>query len=100
MPAITETGEALKKRIQHERRIELVFEGHRYFDVRRWKIANETETKNIVGVTIAKKSNGEFTFTPKNLITRTWNDKLYLLPIPRTEIDRSLGSLTQTNGYN
>ncbi|HNX54016.1 MAG TPA: RagB/SusD family nutrient uptake outer membrane protein [Prolixibacteraceae bacterium] len=100
MPAITETGEALKKRIQHERRIELVFEGHRYFDVRRWKIANETETKNIVGVTIAKKSNGEFTFTPKNLITRTWNDKLYLLPIPRTEIDRSLGSLTQNNGYN
>src|SRR5690606_11167929 len=39
MPDITETGAALKQRYQEERRIELVFEQHRYFDVRRWMIA-------------------------------------------------------------
>jgi hypothetical protein len=100
MPAITDSGEALKKRIQHERRIELVFEGHRYFDVRRWKIANETETKNIIGINILKAADGTKTYTVKNLITRRWDDKLYLLPIPRAEIDRSLNSLVQNPGYN
>lgn len=100
MPPVTDTGAALKKRIQHERRIELVFEGHRYFDVRRWKIANETETKNIMGITIVKNADGTKTYSPKNLITRSWNDRLYLLPIPRVEIDRSVGSLTQNAGYN
>lgn len=100
MPAITDSGEALKKRIQHERRIELVFEGHRYFDVRRWKIANETETKNIIGINIAKAAGGTKTYSIKNLITRRWDDKLYLLPIPRAEIDRSLNSLVQNPGYN
>ncbi len=99
MPPVTESGEALLKRIRHERQIELVFEGHRYFDVRRWKIANETETKNIIGIAITKSPSGVKSYTTKNLITRTWNDRLYLLPIPREEIDRSLGSLTQNPGY-
>ncbi|MGD9930806.1 MAG: RagB/SusD family nutrient uptake outer membrane protein [Mangrovibacterium sp.] len=100
MPEVTESGEALKKRIQHERRIELVFEGHRYFDVRRWKVAQETETKDILGVSIVKAADGTKTYSTKNLITRSWNDRLYLLPIPRAEIDRSLESLTQNPGYN
>ena len=100
MPPVTESGDALKKRIQHERRIELVFEHHRYFDVRRWKIANETETKDIIGINIVKATDGTKTYTYKNLITCNWDDKLYLLPIPRAEIDRSLGSLEQNPGYN
>ncbi len=100
MPAITESGAALKKRIQHERRIELVFEGHRYFDVRRWEIVNETETKDIIGLAITKASDGTKTYNVVNLITRSWNDKYNLLPIPREEIDRSLGSLDQNPGYN
>lgn len=100
MPPVTDSGDALKNRIQHERRIELVFEGHRYFDVRRWKIANETETKNIIGISIVKAADGTKTYTNKNLITRHWDDKLYLLPIARAEIDRSLNSLVQNQGYN
>lgn len=100
MPDVEDTGNALLKRIQNERRIELVFEGHRYFDLRRWKIANETETKNIIGVTILKETNGTKTYSIKNLITRTWHNRLYLLPIPRAEIDRSKGSLTQNPDYN
>jgi hypothetical protein len=103
MPDVPETisGDALKKRIRNERRIELVFEGHRYFDIRRWKIASETETKNILGVSITKSDDGTKTYNfKKNLITRTWDDRLYLLPIPREEIDRSLNSLEQNPGYN
>lgn len=100
MPPITESVDALKERIYHERRIELVFEGQRYFDVRRWKIADETGTKDIIGMHIVKESDGSFTYSYTTLINRTWDDRLYLLPIPRAEIDRSLGSLDQNPGYN
>jgi hypothetical protein len=33
----------MRNKIRHERRIELAFEGHRFFDVRRWKIAEQTD---------------------------------------------------------
>ncbi len=96
----TISGDALEKRIQNERRIELVFEGHRYFDVRRWKIAGETESKNILGVSIINDGGTKTYNFEKNLITRNWDSRLYLLPIPREEIDRSLNSLEQNSGYN
>lgn len=41
MPPVTASGEELLDKIYHERMIELAFEGHRYFDVRRWKIAKK-----------------------------------------------------------
>ncbi len=100
MPDVTESGEELLERIQHERRIELVFEGHRYFDVRRWEIADETETNNIMGVTIEKLGDDTKTYASKLLIERSWDDRLILLPIPRAEVDRSQGGLVQNPGYN
>ncbi len=101
MPAVDDAGEDLLRRIRNERRIELVFEGHRYFDVRRWKIAPQTESKNIMGINITKQDNGTKTYdyTTNLLITRQWDDNLYLLPIPQTEIDRSLDKLLQNPGY-
>ncbi len=101
MPDVADVGDALLKRIQNERRIELAFEGHRFFDVRRWKIASDTESKDIMGVTIKKMLNGTKTYEPRLLIDRpTWDDKWLLLPIPRAEINRSLGALKQNPGYN
>jgi starch-binding outer membrane protein, SusD/RagB family len=41
MPDVAESGEALKKRYKNERRIEMVFENQRFFDVRRWMIGSE-----------------------------------------------------------
>lgn len=99
MPDVTATGEDLRKAIWHERRIELVFEGHRYFDVRRWKIAPETESKNLMGVIINRQEDGSKTYEPELLLQRAWDDRLYRLPIPQAEIDRSEGSLTQNTGY-
>jgi len=101
MPDVTESGAALLVRIQQERRIELAFEGHRFFDVRRWKIANVTESADIMGVTIKKMLNGTKTRDPRLLIDRpAWDDKWLLLPIPRAEINKSLGTLAQNPGYN
>lgn len=99
MPDVTAAGEDLRKAIQHERRIELVFEGHRYFDVRRWMIAPETESKNLMGVIITRQEGGTKTYEPELLIERSWDDRLYRLPIPQAEIDRSLDALTQNPGY-
>ncbi len=100
MPPVTASGEELLEKIRHERRIELVFEGHRFFDVRRWKIAGETESKDLKGVQIIKNDDGSKTYSLINLIDREWDDRLYMLPIPRAEIDRSNNSLVQNPGYN
>ena len=45
MPALPEglTKDQFEIRYRNERRVELAFEGHRYFDVRRWKILSETD---------------------------------------------------------
>lgn len=50
MPDITDSGEDLVERYRNERRVELAFEDHRYFDVRRWMIAPETEDRDAYGV--------------------------------------------------
>ena len=99
MPPVTDTGEALKKRIQGERRVELAFEEHRFFDVRRWKIAMETENKNILAINIQKLSDNSKTYEIITLKERNFFEQHYLLPIPRAEIDKSLNSLIQNPGY-
>ncbi len=99
MPPIIATGDALRQAIYHERRIELVFEGHRFFDVRRWKIAKVTENKNLLAIKITKLGDGSKTYQTVNLLTRSFADKHYLLPIPFAEITRSKGGLIQNPGY-
>jgi starch-binding outer membrane protein, SusD/RagB family len=100
MPPIpgTITGEALRKRLYNERRIELAFEEHRYWDVRRWKIAMDVENIPIYGMDIFKDVNtGVKTYTPVKLLERTFLEKMYLLPIHSDEIRRS--SIEQNPGY-
>ncbi len=103
MPAITiETGAALVERYRRERRIELVLEDHRFFDIRRWKIGPEVLDKQVTKVDVNRNGAvmqyiyGEL---PTTLDNRNWNDKLYFLPIPFIEIQRSNGKLTQNPGY-
>lgn len=98
MPAINDSGEMLKKRIQNERRIELAFEEHRFFDVRRWKIADATESKSLQGMNIQKTGSVK-TYTFTKITDRVFKDANYLLPIPRAEVDKSKGSVSQNQGY-
>lgn len=96
LPALT--GKALENKIRNERQVELCLEGHRYYDVRRWKIADVTENKPLMGVVITKNNNGTKTYDYTKVQTRIFNPQNYLLPIPRDEINRS--SLEQNPGYN
>jgi starch-binding outer membrane protein, SusD/RagB family len=98
MPLITETGTALRDRIRAERRIELCFEGHRIYDVRRWKIASATDSKPLMGVTVTK-SGSTFTYTPKVVRNRVWREEYYLWPISRAEMNRNT-LLVNNPGYN
>ena len=98
MPAVNDSGEKLKKRIQNERRIELAFEEHRFFDVRRWKIASFTESKSILGMNI-QKSGSVKTYALVKITDRVFKDANYLVPIPRAEVDKSQGALPQNPGY-
>ncbi|WP_353719164.1 RagB/SusD family nutrient uptake outer membrane protein [Dyadobacter sp. 676] len=101
MPALPAglTQAQMRERIRNERRIELAFEEHRFYDVRRWKIANTTENVPAYGVEVGKSGN-TFTYTRKEALTgRSFADKQYWLPIPRTEIQASNNQLEQNPGY-
>lgn len=91
----------MRERIRNERRIELLYEEHRYFDVRRWEIAMETENAPAMGISIKKESDGTLVFEPKVALDgKTFMEKHYWFPIPQDEIDASNGALEQNPGYN
>ena len=85
------TKDAFRTKLRNERRVELAFEDHRFWDIRRWKIGNQT--KEIYGVNVTKNELDEYTYTRKLVETRFWNDRMYLYPIPSTEyfINNNLG---------
>jgi hypothetical protein len=93
----TLSGTALENKIRNERQVELCLEGHRYYDVRRWKIADVTENKPLMGVVIIKNADGSKTYNYTQVQTRVFKPQHYLLPIPTSEINRT--SLTQNPGY-
>jgi hypothetical protein len=75
-----------EKRYRNERRIELAFEEHRFFDVRRWKILNETDAF-VTGMRITKAADGSFTYTRFKLADRNTNSDKYLMyPIRQDEV--------------
>ena len=99
MPDITASGEALWDKIVQERRIELVFEGHRFFDVRRWKIAEDVLSEPRMKMDIYKNPDtGERTFTVENFQPANFNEWNYLAPIPQDVIDKN-SMIEQNPGY-
>lgn len=100
LPNITASGDALWKKIVNERRIELAFEEHRFWDVRRWKIADQTENATIHRMMITKNlASGKKTYEVKQLQERKFLSQHYFLPIPRSEIEKD-PNLIQNPGYN
>ncbi len=88
MPDITSTGQQLIDDYQNERRIELVFEQHRYFDIRRWMIGDEAMV-NANGIVIEDPLAGPPVYKLNKIQDRAWNDKMYFLPITLEEINRN-----------
>lgn len=95
--AIPLTVNKLRELIHRERRVELAFEGHRYFDNRRWLDA-EREGGPKHGMDINKTDNGGFWNENYVFETRYWNNKMYYMPILQSEIDKNK-RLTQNPGW-
>lgn len=83
------------KQYTNERMVELAFEGHRFWDVRRWKEGEKF--KSITQMSIIKNADNTFTYTRK-VQNRSWDDKLYFFPIPQSERMKN-ANLTQNPGY-
>ncbi len=90
--------EQMRAVIQHERRVELVFEEHRSWDVRRWKIASSTLGAPLMGVQIERKPLGGYTYMPVKVEQRVFQPKMYWYPIPQSEVLK-LKQWKQNNGW-
>ncbi|CAM4083742.1 RagB/SusD family nutrient uptake outer membrane protein [Zobellia nedashkovskayae] len=116
MPEITASGDELVEAYRNERRVELAYEEHRYHDARRWMIAGETLGRVIKTMKVeatlkpGATAHAPYKYDPAvydytyNVVdntdneTRTWDDKMYFMPISRDEINRN-DLLTQNPGY-
>lgn len=85
LPDITASGDELLEKIQHERKIELAFEEHRFYDVRRWKIGEKTDTGKFHGINIVKNPDGTKKYEIFEIQNRVFKPSNYLLPIPNYE---------------
>ncbi|MFB6272700.1 MAG: RagB/SusD family nutrient uptake outer membrane protein [Salinibacter sp.] len=103
--------EELLAEIRQEREVELAFEGHRYFDVRRWKMGEETYTDargiRAVGHLVPKSHpqaqelvDNYYNYYYNVVVDqeRQWKNKNYFLPISRDEMDKN-PKLKQNPGY-
>ncbi|MDN5288792.1 MAG: RagB/SusD family nutrient uptake outer membrane protein [Mucilaginibacter sp.] len=116
MPAITESGDALKQRYRNERRVEMVYEEQRFHDARRWMIAPTTLGRKLIFITVVgnlkpgktapspykhDETVYNYTYTPaidNGIENRQWLDKMYFLPMSLTEVNKNT-QLIQNPGY-
>jgi hypothetical protein len=78
----------MRLQIRNERRVELSFEEHRYFDIRRWGIAKDVLNGPMYGMKITQNGNA-FTYERIVFENRVFLDKMVVLPIPQSEIDKN-----------
>ena len=99
MPLLTSMGkEEFLERLYNEWRVEFAFEDHRFWDVRRWKIADTTQ-RELYGVKIEKQQNGTLSFYKNLYESRTWRDCMYLYPIPQSELYKNTNLNPQNAGW-
>ena len=85
------------ERIRNERRVELAFEDHRAWDVRRWNVAEKALARPIYGLEVTKE-NGKFVYTRKVAQNRVFTEKMYLYPIPEGEVWKT--NIENNPGWN
>lgn len=94
MPDITDTGDDLRNRMRNEKRIEMMYEDQRYYDVRRWMIGEEAYGDCYAANVLYPLLDDKTTST-KPIIShvkfqkRKWYNKMYFKPIYHDEILRN-----------
>ena len=89
----------MRNRIRNERRIELFAENHRFWDVRRWKIASQTE-RDIYGMRAIRDAGapGGFRYEKFLVENRPWTNAMLVIPITLDETFRN-PNLVQNPGW-
>lgn len=99
LPQVTASStDEFREVLKHERQVELAFEDHRYWDLLRWKDAEDVLNRPVQGVRISKV-NGVYSYTVVDVAERKFNEANYRLPFLRSEIENSKGTLVQNPGY-
>lgn len=79
------TKEQMREAIHEERRKELAFEEHRYYDVRRWKLAETLFKRQLHGMVIYQTGTGTI-YQEVPVFQMDFKKKMYLAPIPFNEV--------------
>lgn len=82
----TYSQELMRNIIRNERRIELCFEEHRFWDIRRWKIAEDVLNKPVRGVRIIKNGDGTLAYSYEDVASSSFLSHMYWYPILRVEL--------------
>ena len=97
-PVTAGTVESFREAVRHERRIELAFEDHRYWDLLRWKEAMTVLNEPVRGVRITRAGD-TYNYQVVDVAARKFSSANYYLPFMRSEIENSAQTLTQNPGY-
>jgi len=81
------TQDQMRTVIRNERRLELAFEGFRFFDTRRWMIAEQTDNLQMHGMEVDRGPG--ISYKPFNVRTHHFTKAMYLWPLPLSEIAKS-----------
>jgi hypothetical protein len=92
------TQAEMRNMIRLERRIELLDEGKRYTDLRRWMLSKEVFSKPIKGLNVKSTTPEQFFFQTRTFMIRSFEDRNYLWPIRQTYIDNN-PKLVQNYGF-
>ncbi|GHV24242.1 hypothetical protein FACS1894176_00080 [Bacteroidia bacterium] len=85
LPAVYDQA-LMRTIIRNERRIELCFEEHRFWDIRRWKIAEDVLNKPVRGVKIIRNEDRSLTYEYVDAAPSSFRSFMYWYPIPRLEL--------------
>jgi len=98
------TQDYLRARIKNERRVEFAFEDQRFWDIRRWKeYGDDAKVLQVKRMKIERdpaSATLKFIYTPyvDSSVNRVWEPKMYLYPIPFSEILKN-GKLEQNPNW-
>lgn len=96
------TKDQMREKIKHERRIELVFENHRFFDVRRWKDAPATQGGKVhcLNIFAGNSLNDDSFYERVECEDRVFESpRHYFFPIAQAEIDKNKDRMVQNLGW-
>ena len=91
-----QSKDKMRELIRNERRLELCFENHRFWDLRRWK-ANLNEAAKGINIT-TDETTGAFVYKTFEAEERKYSDYMYYGPIPYSEILK-YSNLKQNEGW-